>query len=121
MDIQNNTFSIILLEWLNKIITIELFIKIVILYFLIVWVYIIFWVISDSLERSNSIIFQLFSIFLITIWTPFWIFIYLLIRPTKTLLEKYCDQIDNRFKKLKNLIKISEKIKKKDISIRKIP
>ena len=120
MNIEENKYFIELLEWLNKTITIELFVKITILYFLIVWISIIFWVIRDSAERSNSFFLQFFSILLITIWTPFWIFIYLLLRPTKTLFEKYNEDVEFNLVKLKKIVKKLEKEKKEKSEAKKI-
>ena len=112
MNIENNIYFIEIIEWLNKTITIELFVKIVILYFIIIWISIIFWVIRDITERSNSFFLQFFSILLVTIWTPIWIFIYLLLRPTKTLFEKYNDDVEFNLVKLKKIVEKLEKEKK---------
>lgn len=51
-------------------------------------VYLVFWTTKDSINRSNSFIFILFSIVLVA-FIPFVGFLcYLLIRPSKTLTEK---------------------------------
>lgn len=111
MNIENNKFFVELLEWLNKTMTIELFIKIAVLYFLIVWICIIVWVIKDSSDRSNSFFFQFFSLLLVTIWTPFWLLIYLLLRPTKTFFEKYNDDVEFNLVELNKLVDKTKKYK----------
>lgn len=114
MNIEENIYFTNLLEWLNKIMTIELFVKITILYFFIVWISIIFWVIRDSSRRSNSFFLHFFSILLVTVWTPFWIFIYLLLRPTKTLFERYYDDVEFNLVELNKLVE--EKLNNKKTS-----
>lgn len=69
--------------------TFETFLKLIIIYFFIVWIAIIIWVIKDIINRTNSILFQIFSILTVLLWTPLWIVVYLLIRPSKTLFEQY--------------------------------
>jgi hypothetical protein len=48
---------------------------------------------------------QFFSILIILIWTPFGVFIYLLIRPPKTLFEKYYDEVEYNLDDLTKTIK----------------
>lgn len=54
----------------------------------LVLVYLIFWVTKDSVNRSNSFLFILFSILLVACIPLFGFLAYLLIRPNKTLTEK---------------------------------
>lgn len=49
---------------------------------------------KDISNRTESILLQIVSIFIILIFTPFGIFIYLIIRPGKTLLERSYDEIE---------------------------
>lgn len=72
--------------------TFETFLKFLIIYFFIVWIAIIIWVIKDIINRTNSILFQIFSILTVLLWTPLWIVVYLLIRPSKTLFEQYYEE-----------------------------
>lgn len=69
-------------------ITLEWFIKLIIIYFFIVWISIIIWVTRDIINRTNNILLQIISILIPLVLTPFWIIIYLMIRPSKTLFEK---------------------------------
>ena len=60
-------------------------------YFFIVWISIIIWVTKDITNRTNSLFLQIFSILIVLLWTPLSVVIYLLIRPSRTLFEKYYD------------------------------
>lgn len=79
----SNTFSIL---------TFESFLKLIVIYFFIVWVAIIIWVTRDIINRTNNVLFQIFSILTVLLWTPLWIVIYLLIRPSRTLFERYYEE-----------------------------
>lgn len=68
--------------------TLEDFIKILVIYLLILWASIIVWVTKDIINRTNNILFQIFSILTVVILTPLWIILYFIIRPAKTLFEK---------------------------------
>jgi len=73
-------------------ITFESFLKLLVIYFFIVWIAIIVWVTKDIINRTNNILLQIFAIFTVLLWTPLWIVIYLLIRPSKTLFEQYYEE-----------------------------
>lgn len=75
-------------------ITFEFAIKIAIVYFFITWIALIVWVIKDISIRSNSLFFQIFAVLTILLLSPLWIFIYLLIRPRRTLYDKYYEEIE---------------------------
>jgi hypothetical protein len=63
-------------------------------YLAILWIAIIIWVSKDANNRTNSLLFQVFSILIVIILTPlFGLLLYLIIRPTKTLTEKYLESI----------------------------
>lgn len=94
--------------------TLELFIKMIIIYFFIVWIAIIVWVTKDIINRTNNILLQIISILTVLILTPLWIVIYLLVRPSKTLFEKYYEEweIDDEIEKVINEVKEKEDINK---------
>jgi len=73
-------------------ITLEWFLKFIIVYFFVIWISIIIWVTRDIINRTNNIFFQIISILIVLFWTPLWVVIYLLIRPSKTLFEKYYEE-----------------------------
>ncbi len=86
---------------ITSMLTFETLLKLVVIYFFIVWFAIVIWVTKDIINRSNNILYQIFSILTVLVWTPLWIVVYLLIRPSKTLFEKYyeessIDEIDEK-------------------------
>lgn len=95
----------ILMKNFYDIVTFELFIKLIIIYFFIIWISIIVWVLKDITNRTNNIFLQLFSLFIVVFLTPFWVFLYLLIRPGKTNLEKMYNEIDDNLDLLSTIMK----------------
>ena len=99
MDIINNIINNIenfnyiwFLSTIFSLLTFETFLKILVVYFFIVWIAIIIWVTKDIINRTNNILYQIFSILTVLVLTPLWVVIYLLIRPSKTLFEKYYEE-----------------------------
>ena len=82
------------LQMLWDAVTFEFALKLAILYFFITWIVLIIWVIKDISIRTNNIFYQIFSVLIILSFTPFGIFIYLLIRPRRTLYDKYYEEIE---------------------------
>ena len=68
----------------------------VILYLGLFWLALIIWVTKDVINRSNNIVFQTMAILLNTFLPLFGLVLYLLIRPSKTLLEKYYEELELR-------------------------
>lgn len=64
----------------------------IIVYIFVVWFCIVVWVVRDITNRTRSVTFQVLSIVLVLGLTPLGIFIYLLIRPQKTLFEKVFEE-----------------------------
>ena len=61
----------------------------------LLWLSIIIWVTRDSIQRSNSLFFQTFSI-LVNIAVPILgVLLYLIIRPSKTHMERYYEDIEH--------------------------
>ena len=92
-----NESSSIIHQWMFAFwehVTLEMFVKFAVLYFFILWIALIVWVARDISNRTDSIFFQVMCILLIIIMTPLGIGIYLMIRPGKTLFEKYYHEID---------------------------
>ena len=112
MSSENNAMLTNIWEYLTTMMTIETFAKLAVVYFFIVWIAIIVWVIRDITNRTDSIILQFLSILIVLVWTPFGIFIYLLIRPTKTLFERYYGDIEVNLEGLAKSIKSKMKEKK---------
>ena len=97
----------ILLKYLWENITFETFLKFLVIYFIIVWIAILVWVIKDISNRTENVYIQLLAILIILFLTPFWVFIYLIIRPAKTLFERYYEEVEA------NLDCLSEEVKLK--------
>lgn len=76
--------SISLLSFVNP----DILFRSVVIYFFVVWFCLVVWVVRDITNRTHSIIFQVLSILLVLFLTPLGIFIYLLLRPQKTLFEQ---------------------------------
>ena len=93
-----------IIEMLYEAITFDVFLKFTIVYFFIIWIAIVLWVIKDISNRTDNVLLQVFSILSILFLTPFWIFIYLLIRPSKTLFEKYYEEIEDNLETFHQII-----------------
>ena len=76
-------------------ITFEFVFKFALVYFFVIWIALLVWIIKDISIRTDNIYFQVLSVFIILFLTPLGVFIYLLIRPSKTLYEKYYDEIED--------------------------
>lgn len=74
--------------------TFEDFIKIIIIYLLLLWASIVVWVTKDIINRTNNIFLQIFAILTVLIWTPLWIIVYFLIRPSQTIFERHYEEYD---------------------------
>ncbi len=85
-------------------VTIESVLKFAVAYFFIVWIAIIIWVIKDISNRTNSISLQVLSILIVTLFTPLWVFLYLLIRPGRTVFEKYYQEVEENLDILSRII-----------------
>ncbi len=91
----------------------------VIVYFGLLWLAIIIWVTRDAISRSDSLLFQVVAILLNIFFPVLGILLYLIIRPGKTTLERYYEELEHRL----ILESIDEKTdeKKKVRSIKKLP
>ena len=72
-------------------------IKLIAVYFALVWVSLVIWVIKDVTNRTSNIFMHIVGILSVLLFPIFGIFIYLLIRPQKTLFEQY---YENEFEHL---------------------
>lgn len=68
----------------------------VIIYFGLLWLSIIIWVTRDAINRSDSLIFQVFAILLNILFPVLGILLYLIIRPSKTTLERYYEDLEHK-------------------------
>ena len=63
----------------------------------ILWFAIVIWVGRDIINRTNNILLQVFVILLNVVLPVFGLILYLIIRPGKTLLEKYYEELEYNF------------------------
>lgn len=68
----------------------------VVIYFGLMWLAVIVWVTRDAIHRSNSLIFQVVAILLNIIFPILGILLYLIIRPNKTTLDRYYEELEHR-------------------------
>ncbi len=68
----------------------------VFIYVFVLWAALVIWVARDSVSRSKSLVFQVFVILLVIILNIFGLLIYLIIRPQKTLIEKYHEDLEHK-------------------------
>jgi len=101
-----NTWNPVL-DYLMEIITLKWVIIFAMVYFLIIWISIIFWVFRDITNRTDRIFLQFLSIFVVIIFGPFWIFLYLLLRPSSTLFDQFYKEVEE------NLAYLNEEINRK--------
>jgi len=100
-------------EYLMQKIDVKLLLEIFVIYFLVIWILVLFWVYDDISYRTDSLFYKFFSILIILIFTPlFWFFIYLIIRPKRTLFDKFYEEVDYNLDILKQ--EIYENISKKN-------
>lgn len=76
-------------------------------YFGLLWLSIIIWVTRDSINRSNSLAFQIFAILINIIIPIVGVILYLIIRPGRTTLERYYEEVERNLLEDSNDEKIS--------------
>ncbi len=86
-------------------VTFETFLEIIVAYFFIIWISIVIWVLKDITNRTDNLLLQLISLFIVICFTPFGVFIYLIIRPGKTNLERSYEEIDDNLDLLSTIMK----------------
>lgn len=70
--------------------------KITLAYFCVLWAAMVVWVGRDSVARTRSLLAQLLAILAVVLLNLFGLLIYLILRPQKTLLEKYYEEAERR-------------------------
>ncbi|MDP5038944.1 MAG: zinc ribbon domain-containing protein [Candidatus Gracilibacteria bacterium] len=91
-------------------ISFEMFLKLIIVYFFILWIAIIVWVTKDIINRTTNIFMQIVCILIVLFGTPFGVIIYLLVRPSQTLFEKYYEEdiVNEELDDVLNLPEVNE-------------
>ena len=65
-------------------------------YFGLMWLAVIIWVTRDAINRSESLLFQVTAILINIIFPLLGILLYLIIRPNKTTLDRYYEELEHR-------------------------
>jgi len=68
----------------------------VVVYLGLLWLSIIIWVTRDAINRSNNLLFQAFAILLNIVFPVLGTLLYLIIRPGKTVAERYYEELEHR-------------------------
>lgn len=76
----------------------------VLAYFALLWLAIIIWVTKDALQRSSSILFQAFAILLNIAVPILGVLLYLIIRPGKTRMERYYEELERNMLEGENAV-----------------
>lgn len=97
--------------------TLQIIIKAIIVYILVLWIALIIWVTKDIVSRTNNIIIQVAFIIMTTLLGFFGLIIYFILRPSKTLIQKYNEDLERKmfietFSEMYNCIKCDAKIEK---------
>jgi RNA polymerase subunit RPABC4/transcription elongation factor Spt4 len=83
------------LQYFTGNMTLDLALKVVIIYFFVFWGALVVWVIKDITNRTTNIFLQVIAILLVLIFTPlFGLPVYLLIRPRSTIFEQYYENAE---------------------------
>ena len=86
----------------------EFIIKFVIVYFFLIWISLVVWVLKDIRNRTTNVFFQIFCLIVAVI--PFFgIFVYLLFRHSRTLYEKYYEEIEENLDIINEIIEERKK------------
>lgn len=59
------------------------------------WIALVIWIARDIVQRSDSLVYQIISILLGMFFIPGWL-LYLMVRPSKTLTERYNEELERR-------------------------
>lgn len=92
------------IQKLWEVVTLEFMTKFFVVYFFVIWIALIVWVARDISHRSSSAFVQALCILGIIFLTPLGIFLYLLVRPGKTLYEQYYEEIENNLSVLNEIV-----------------
>lgn len=80
-------------------------------YLILLWISLVIWTTKDIISRTNNILLQIVSIMLVVLLNVFGVLIYLAIRPAKTLIEKFFEDLE--YEALSESTKQTDKKQKK--------
>lgn len=90
----------------------ETALKFAVLYMFVIWIALVVWVIKDVTNRTSNIFLQIICILLVVLLPFMWIFLYLLVRPGNTLLEKHYSEIEENLDTMAEFIALHVQEKK---------
>lgn len=67
-----------------------------VLYFFVIWVALVIWVARDVVGRTRKLVWQVLAIVLVALLNIFGLVVYMILRPQKTLLERYYEDLEQR-------------------------
>jgi hypothetical protein len=70
--------------------------KVALAYVFLLWAVIIIWVARDVVARTKNLFFQTFALLLVTFLNFFGLLLYLILRPQKTLAERYYEDLEQK-------------------------
>ena len=76
---------------------VDIILKGILAYLAVLWFAMVVWVARDVINRSNNILFQVSMILLNIVLPVFGLILYMIIRPSRTLMEKYDDEHEYGF------------------------
>ena len=82
------------IEWLIDPQVSKILMTCFIVYLILLWVSLVIWTTKDIISRTNNIVLQMISIILVVLLNVFGVLIYLAIRPAKTLIEKFFEDLE---------------------------
>ena len=85
----------------------------------LLWLSTIVWVTRDAINRSDSIIFHVISIFLNIAFPVLGVLLYLIIRPSKTTTERYYEELEHKLI-MENIEKKKTVRPRRKVTIKKI-
>jgi len=88
-----NNFSIIL-DWVSTPTTSRLILILILTYLVFLWIAIVVWTAKDIISRTNNLALQILSIALSVILNVFGLILYMAIRPSKTLIAKFFEDLE---------------------------
>ena len=65
-------------------------------YLFVLWVALVIWVARDIVSRTDKLILQVIAIILVIALNIFGLLVYLIVRPQKTLLERYQEDVEHK-------------------------
>lgn len=88
-----NNFADIL-DWLSTPEISQMVLLLIFAYLIFLWIALVVWTAKDIISRTNNLALQVFSIALSVIMNVFGLVLYLAIRPSKTLIAKFFEDLE---------------------------